>query len=197
MTQSVRSGEPGSGQAPGGPLQTRPDQVPACPGQAQACPSQMGTGLGADQNELLQQWQTLYSGFRRLSDRLLADVESASGVDPASFQVLWFLMTTPQRAAPMNLLARVLGFSTAGTTKVVDRLCEAGFAQRRQSPTDRRVTFAELTPAGMTAAAEVSATLADALHRHLVLPLGAAQVAALATAVGSLDGSDDPCESGF
>jgi DNA-binding MarR family transcriptional regulator len=188
MTQSVRSGEPEQAQAPSSQAQVRDEQAPTCPSAAQAYPA-------ADQSELLQQWQTLYSGFRRLSDRLLADVESASGVDPSSFQVLWFLMTTPQRAAPMNLLARVLGFSTAGTTKVVDRLCEAGFVQRRPSPTDRRVTFAELTAAGMTAAAEVSTTLADALRRHLVQPLGAEQVAAFATALGSLDKSDDPCGS--
>lgn len=167
MTQPARPGEP--------------EQAPACP--------------SAGQSQLLEQWQTLYSGFRRLSDRLLADVESASGIDPASYQVLWFLTTMPQRAAPMNLLARVLGFSTAGTTKVVDRLAEAGYVQRRPSPTDRRVTFAELTAAGMSVSADVSTTLADALRRHLVEPLGAEQVASFAAALGSLDQTGDPCGS--
>ncbi|HEV2638746.1 MAG TPA: MarR family transcriptional regulator [Actinocrinis sp.] len=161
------------------------------PGEPEPPPNRPGTA----QIALLQQWQTIYSGFRRLSDRLLADVELASGVDPASFQVLWFLLTTPLRAAPMNLLTQVLGFSTAGTTKVVDRLAEAGYVERRPSPTDRRVTFAALTTEGMTMAAEVSSTLAEALQRHLVEPLGAAQVSAFATALGSLNKSGDACAS--
>jgi DNA-binding MarR family transcriptional regulator len=162
MTEPTRSGDP-----------AQPDH---CPSQAQVA--------------LLQQWQELYSGFRRLNDRLLDDVESASGVDPSSFQVLWFLMTTPQRAAPMNLLARVLAFSTAGTTKVVDRLCEAGLVERRPSPTDRRVTFAALTQE----AGQASVTLADALRRHLVDPLGADTVTAFAAALSSLEPSDQ-CDS--
>lgn len=168
MTQSVRPGEP--------------DQAEPCPGPA-------------GEVELLQQWHTLYGGFRRLSDRLLADVESATGVDPASVQVLWFLTTTPQRAAPMNLLARVLGFSTAGTTKVVDRLAEAGYVERRPSPSDRRVTFAALTAEGMTASVDISGTLADALRRHLVEPLGAQRVADLAAALSLLESPGDSCPS--
>ena len=168
MTQSVRPGDHG--------------RAEPCPGPA-------------EEVQLLQQWHTLYGGFRRLSERLLADVGSASGVDPASVQVLWFLMTTPQRAAPMNLLARVLGFSTAGTTKVVDRLAEAGYVERQPSPSDRRVTFAALTTTGVTAAIATSGTLADALRRHLVGPLGAERVAALAEAIESLDSQGDACPS--
>lgn len=154
------------------------------PAPAQPSP---GTGQGA----LLEEWQSIYSGFRRLSDRLLAEVEMASGMDPPSFQALWFLMTTPQQSAPMNELARVLGFSTAGTTKVVDRLSEAGYVRRRPSPADRRMIFAELTAAGAQAAAEVSAMLAESLRHHLVEPLGADRVTALATALRSLDRPGD------
>ena len=57
------------------------------------------------------------------------------------------------------------------------------------------MTFAALTPAGMSAAGDISVTLADALRRHLVEPLGAERVAAFAEAFGSLEPGGDPCQS--
>ena len=198
MTQPAWSGDPGRGPETVAGTVTAAAAAAAAAATAAAAGANAGDGAAAGPEqtaELLQQWQTLYGGFRRLSDRMLADVESASGVDPSSFQVLWFLGTTPQRAAPMNLLARLLGFSTAGTTKVVDRLCEAGYVERQPSPSDRRVTFAVLTPAGMTVGADISVTLAAALRKHLVEPLGADRVADLAAAFESLESPDDPCGS--
>ncbi|MEU6578901.1 MarR family transcriptional regulator [Streptomyces sp. NPDC046805] len=135
---------------------------------------------------LLDQWHTLYSGFRRLTDELLADVESETGVAPSSFEVLWFLTMRPAQAAPMHQLTRILGFSTAGTTKVVDRLADAGLVERRPSPSDRRVTLAALTAAGAEVATSAAQTLASALRQRVLDPLGSERFASLAATVGSL-----------
>ncbi|WP_225840212.1 MarR family winged helix-turn-helix transcriptional regulator [Streptomyces sp. NK08204] len=153
-------------------------------------------GCDAGDIALLDQWHTLYSGFRRLTHELLADVESETGLAPSSFEVLWFLTMRPARTAPMHQLTKVLGFSTAGTTKVVDRLAEAGFVERLPSPSDRRVTLAALTTVGADAAASAARTLAGALRQRLLEPLGSEHFAALAATIGSLATSSGSCAEG-
>jgi DNA-binding MarR family transcriptional regulator len=150
--------------------------------------------------ELLARWDALQSGFRRVTDRLLADVEARSGLAPSSFQALWFLMTTAERSAPMYQLAGTLGFTTAGTTKVADRLTEAGLIERRPCQGDRRVTLAVLTERGLQVAMTAALTLADALRERVVEPLGGAErFAALAETVTAVDPdppSRPPCGAG-
>ncbi|MEY9840888.1 MarR family winged helix-turn-helix transcriptional regulator [Streptacidiphilus sp. EB103A] len=136
---------------------------------------------------LLEQWNALQSGFRRLTEQMLADVDEKVGIAPSSFQVLWFLLTSPSQSAPMNRLAATLGFTTAGTTKVADRLSEAGLIERRPSPTDRRVVFAALTEQGVEVAMKAALSLAASLRERVIAPLGAEQFAALSEKFGVLD----------
>jgi DNA-binding MarR family transcriptional regulator len=135
---------------------------------------------------LLQRWNALHSGFRRLTDQLLCDVGNRTGLAPSSFQVLWFLLTTPGRSAPMNQLTEILGFTTAGTTKVADRLAEAGLLERRPQPTDRRVILAALTEDGRQTAIIAARTFAQALQERVVGPLGEEQFTSLTDAIGGL-----------
>lgn len=166
------------------------------------CPetAQVGEGDGSrcptsEDHALLQQWDVLQSGMRRLTDQLLDDVETKTGLAPSSFQVLWFLLTAPENAAPMNQLAATLGFTTAGTTKVADRLAEAGLLERHPSPCDRRVILARLTEPGLTAAVTAALTLADALRKRVVGPLGAQSFGSLVDGVGAVDPAPRPRDS--
>ena len=144
-----------------------------------ACPS-------AEVVALLTDWNTLQSGIRRLTYQVLADVEAKADVDPSAFQVLWFLLNAPGRAARMHELAQILGFSTAGTTKVADRLADAGLIERSPSRTDRRVIYATLTERGLDVAATAALALADALRERVTSTLGTKQFQALVTAIGAL-----------
>jgi DNA-binding MarR family transcriptional regulator len=135
---------------------------------------------------LLWQWNALQSGLRRLTDQLLYDVGSRTGLAPSSYQALWFLLTTPGLCAPMNQLTETLGFTTAGTTKVADRLAEAGLLERRAQPTDRRVIIAALTEEGRRVAVTAARTFAQGLREHVVGPLGEEEFAALADTIAGL-----------
>ncbi|WP_327365498.1 MarR family winged helix-turn-helix transcriptional regulator [Streptomyces sp. NBC_01217] len=157
---------------------------------AEGCPT-------AQDAALLLQWHTVQSGLRRLNDQLLADVKRASHAASSSLQVLWYLLTVPEHAAPMNQLSQLMGFSTAGTTKVVDRLSEAGLLERRPSRSDRRVTYAALTPAGLAAASDASSALAAALRRRVAAAgVGTDRFAALAADIALLDPAPGPCTAG-
>jgi DNA-binding MarR family transcriptional regulator len=52
-------------------------------------------------------------------------------------------------------LVRVLGSDSATMTRTVRRLEDAGFVRRRPSPTDRRATIIEATPASQSVRREV------------------------------------------
>lgn len=153
-----------------------------CQDDGPACP-------GPEQLALLRQWNDLHTGLRRITQRLMDEVEAATGLDAASFQVLWHLLTAPEQTAPMNQLSARLLITTAGTTKVADRLCAAGLLERRAHPTDRRVILATLTPEGRQTAVEACRVLSDALRDRVVGPLGEQR---FAEAVDTLSAIDSP-----
>jgi DNA-binding MarR family transcriptional regulator len=136
---------------------------------------------------LLRQWNQLQGAFRRLNGRLLDDVEASTGVSPSAFQALWYLIGSPENTAKMSQLSAVLGFSTAGTTKVADRLAEAGLIERGPSSADRRVILVTLTERGMEVAGQAIHTFLGALHERAVGPLGDDGFSALVDSVAGLD----------
>lgn len=74
----------------------------------------------------------------------------------------------------MGDLAERLFFSKAGMTKMVDRLEQHGWVERRSAPDDRRATVIALTPAGRRQLARARAVLvawvAEHFGRHLTAP---------------------------
>ncbi|MFD4409459.1 MarR family winged helix-turn-helix transcriptional regulator [Streptomyces sp. NPDC058467] len=163
-----------------------PSASAECPSVAAECPS-------TEQADLLRRWNGLASGFRELTDRLLAEAQGEVGLPPSSLEVLCFLIASPEQAAPMRLLSQTLGFSTAGTTGVVDRLADAGLVERRPSRSDRRVTYAALTPLGRETATVAAKVFADAVRRRVVEPLGEEGFASFAEAFATLGLVDESC----
>jgi DNA-binding MarR family transcriptional regulator len=147
----------------------------------------------AADEELLGSWFRLYAGMQSLTADLLAEVERSADLTAPEFQVLWHLGATAERRAPMNEISRLLGFSTAGTTKLIDRLCATGLVERRTSPADRRVILAELTAAGGRAATLAARILAAALRERFVARIGEDRVAALVEAFGVLADESGSC----
>ncbi|WP_086023057.1 MarR family winged helix-turn-helix transcriptional regulator [Streptomyces sp. SPB074] len=145
---------------------------------------------------LLEGWHGIARGLGGVQEELSAEVARGSRIDPAAVQVLWFLLTRPGVAVPMNQVARLLGFSTAGTTKVVDRLAELGLLERRPSPDDRRVTFAALTPGGRAAAGDLADDLARALRERVVGVIGEEGFTTLVSLTGRLAKGADAWPAG-
>ncbi len=57
-------------------------------------------------------------------------------------------MASTQHKCSMQQVARELGFTKSGATRVVDRLEKRGFVQRMRSPEDGRVCCVEVTSSG-------------------------------------------------
>jgi len=96
----------------------------------------------------------------------LADAQLARALGERDLQRGWFnLLAALRRSGPPyelrpGELMRATMLSSAGMTKRLDRLVEAGLLQRRPDPGDRRGTLVRLTAAGRRA-------IDDALPVHV------------------------------
>jgi DNA-binding MarR family transcriptional regulator len=67
------------------------------------------------------------------------------------FTLLRLLYLSPERRLLQNEIAREMAVTSANVTQIIDSLEEEGWVERIVSPTDRRFTYAQLTPAGAEA----------------------------------------------
>lgn len=86
-------------------------------------------------------------------------LERDYGLPAQSFDVLIRLARSPGERLRMSDLASQTALTPSGLTRAIDRLCEAGLAERQSCPEDRRGQFAMLTAVG-------HATMAAALECH-------------------------------
>jgi DNA-binding MarR family transcriptional regulator len=100
-----------------------------------------------------------------LTDRTSAAMAAASGLSESQATALSALHHFLDRPS-IDTLRQVLGLTSSGTVRLVDKLVDAGYVRRRAG-TDARSTAITLTAAGRAAAKRVvaarAAVLADAL----------------------------------
>jgi DNA-binding MarR family transcriptional regulator len=95
-------------------------------------------------------WRDFLRAHARLTEALGRELEHERGLPLAWYDVLVTLSEAPDGRLRMGELAAAVAFSRSGLTRLVDRMARAALVTRHRSSTDRRVTFAELTPEGRT-----------------------------------------------
>ncbi|HTJ66030.1 MAG TPA: MarR family winged helix-turn-helix transcriptional regulator [Actinospica sp.] len=164
------------------------EETTATANPEEACPQ-----AAAADDDVLRAWFQLYAGMQNVTAAMLAEVERHAGLAAAEFQVLWHLHRVPEHRAPMNEVSRLLNFSTAGTTKLVDRLAAMGLVERHTCRSDRRVILAELTGAGDDAAIRAARILADALRERFLGRIGEERMSGLLEVFGMLAEESGAC----
>ncbi|NNN09871.1 MAG: MarR family transcriptional regulator [Acidimicrobiaceae bacterium] len=96
----------------------------------------------------------------RLSRSFAVRLEETCALPLAWFEVLLQLRRTPEGSLKMNEVAEAIVHSTGGTTRLIDRLEEAGLVQRQLCPSDRRAIHVAITAQG-------NLKLDDALSVHM------------------------------
>ena len=86
-----------------------------------------------------------YHALERRADRSLVQ---ALGLPLTWLEVLLRVSRAEDGLVSMSALAGQLALTTSGVTRLLDRMTEAGYVRRVPCPTDRRVSYADLTPAG-------------------------------------------------
>jgi DNA-binding MarR family transcriptional regulator len=88
------------------------------------------------------------------------ELEAECELPLAWFDVLLQLRRSPVGRLKMNEIADAIVHSSGGTTRLVDRIEEAGLVARQSCPSDRRAIHVAITDAG-------NAKLDQALNVHL------------------------------
>jgi DNA-binding MarR family transcriptional regulator len=100
-----------------------------------------------------------------MADRMADAMAEAGGRPESGAAMLSALLHFLDRPS-VDLLRQVLGLTSSGTVRLVDRLAEAGYV-RRGPGADGRSVSVELTGEGREAAMAVAAARADVLGRAL------------------------------
>ena len=101
----------------------------------------------------------LLEATHRLEDRLGRELAASDNLPLTWFEVLLRLSRSTDGRLTMGELSDQLTLTTGGVTRLVDRMVDAGHVERQPCPTDRRVLYAAVTPAG-------KAALTPALRSH-------------------------------
>jgi DNA-binding MarR family transcriptional regulator len=103
----------------------------------------------------------------RLSRSFAVRLEESCDLPLAWFEVLLQLRREPSGTLKMNEIADAIVHSTGGTTRLIDRLEEAGLVERQLCPTDRRAIHVAITPTGNLKFDEALRVHMDYLEEHL------------------------------
>ena len=117
-------------------------------------------------------------------------LETSCALPVAWFDVLFQLRRAPEGRLKMSQIADAIVHSTGGTTRLIDRLEEAGFVERHLCPEDRRAVHVAITEAGNTKLDEALAVHLDYLEGHLSNRLSCDERALLATLLEKINAND-------
>jgi DNA-binding MarR family transcriptional regulator len=104
----------------------------------------------------------------------------------AEYDVLFQLRVAGDHQLRMTELSQRVRLSRSGLTRLVDRLVKAGLVMRGHCETDRRGTFAVLTPAGRDRVRRARPVHLRGVGRHFAERLSPIQLAAVADALEPL-----------
>lgn len=115
-----------------------------------------------------------------------ADLVREQGMPLGEYFTLMHLSEAPSRRLRMGDLAAATGLTLSGTTRVVGRLEEQGYARRERCANDGRGSEAVLTEDGLQQLEKAWPSHLRSVRRHVFDQLDGADVAALARALGKL-----------
>jgi len=128
----------------------------------------------------------------RLSKSLGVELEAACDLPLAWFEVLLQLRKAPEGRLKMNQIADAIVHSSGGTTRLIDRLEEAGYVTRQLCPSDRRAIYVAISAQGNEKLDEALNVHLDYLEDNLAKRLSDDERTTLATLLKKLNSSAKP-----
>jgi DNA-binding MarR family transcriptional regulator len=139
----------------------------------------------------LRAWRAFLDAQASILRRLEAELVAEERLTLAEYDVLFQLGVAGDRRLRMTELSERVRLSRSGLTRLVDRLVEAGLLTRGHCDSDRRGTYAILTPAGIDRVRRASPVHLRGISKHFAQRLSPAQLVAIAEALEPL-GQDMP-----
>jgi DNA-binding MarR family transcriptional regulator len=128
----------------------------------------------------------------RLSRSLGVELEAACDLPLAWFEVLLQLRKVPEGRLKMNQIADAIVHSSGGTTRLIDRIEEAGYVTREHCPSDRRAIYVAISANGNQKLDEALNVHLDYLEDNLAKRLDDQERRTLTTLLKKLNSSAKP-----
>jgi DNA-binding MarR family transcriptional regulator len=137
-------------------------------------------------------WRRVIRGTTRLLDDLDRDLRTEQDLTLADYEILVHLSEADHGRLRMNELAEQALVSRPRLTHRVNRLEARGLAAREACDTDRRGTYAVLTPAGREAIVRAAPTHVASVRRLVVDVLSTRQLEHLGDYLGRVADAAGP-----
>ncbi|KAB1979984.1 MarR family winged helix-turn-helix transcriptional regulator [Streptomyces triticiradicis] len=141
----------------------------------------------AANSRLVRDFGLLIKSATRLEQRIDGELRRECGISHTMLEVLIRLCRRPGEEISQRHLADDLTLTSGGTTRLLDRMEEAGLVHRIPSPADRRVTLVETTPRGCEVFLSAAAVHARLVEKYFVGPLTADDHQRLTAALERID----------
>ena len=128
----------------------------------------------------------------RLSRSLGVELEAACDLPLAWFEVLLQLRKVPEGRLKLNQIADAIVHSSGGTTRLIDRIEEAGYVTREHCPSDRRAIYVAISANGNQKLDEALNVHLDYLEDNLAKRLDDQERRTLTTLLKKLNSSAKP-----
>jgi DNA-binding MarR family transcriptional regulator len=114
----------------------------------------------------LTAWWSFMAAHAQLVQRADHDLEAATALPLASYNVLRLLHEAPDFRLRLGELARAVFLTRSGATRLANRLEKAGFLCREEDAVDRRGSSAVLTDRGRNEWRRARAMFARTIAKH-------------------------------
>ncbi|PKW05289.1 DNA-binding transcriptional regulator, MarR family [Streptomyces sp. 1222.5] len=141
----------------------------------------------AADSRLVRDFGLLIKSATRLEQRIDGALRRECGISHTMLEVLIRLCRRPGEEVSQRQLADDLTLTSSGTTRLIDRMENAGLVHRVASPEDRRLALVQPTTEGRTAFLRASAVHARVVEEYFVKPLSSDDYAHLTHALGRID----------
>ncbi|GAA2477238.1 MarR family winged helix-turn-helix transcriptional regulator [Streptomyces longisporus] len=141
----------------------------------------------AANSRLVRDFGLLIKSATRLEQRIDSALRRECGISHTMLEVLIRLCRRPGEEVSQRQLADNLTLTSSGTTRLIDRMEEAGLVRRVPSAEDRRVALVEPTADGRAAFLQAAAVHAQVVEKYFVKPLTADDYTQLTGALGEID----------
>lgn len=137
-------------------------------------------------------WIRLLAVHRDVTSKVDAALQAEHGLSLVEWDAL-VRLAPAERGARMRDLAELVLLTPSGLSRLVDRLASRGLVERAASAGDARETLVKVTPRGLALLAEAAPCHNEELKAHFFDPLGAEDVAKLASILGTIVDADAAC----
>ena len=142
----------------------------------------------------LTAWVRFLRAHAALTRRLSADLVAEHGLTINDYEVLLHLSRAPEFALRRVDLAERVVLTASGITRLLEGLEHAGYVERGDCPTYRRVVYARLTPAGREKLREAAGTHLAGIRSLFTERFDEDELESLASLLGRLPGADEDAE---